>query len=105
MTEAEYITNSSGILDRYNRILAIIIALENQQIASVTNSDIDEYQINDGQTTIRTKYRSADMIARAIDTYDKIANRLHAQMTGQRVMRLADAESLQSNMGANGRFR
>ena len=97
MTEAEYITNSQGIADRYTRICTIITALENQQIAVIANSDVQEYSLNDGQTVIKTVYRSPDSIAKAIEQYEKIKNRIHAQMTGQRVMRLADAGSIQSN--------
>lgn len=96
MTEAEYITNSEGLEQRYNRISAVIVALENLQLQVIANGDVDEYTLNDGQTTIRTKYRSPESIAKAINAYEQIKVRIHAQMTGQRVMRLMDAKDNQS---------
>jgi hypothetical protein len=96
MTEGEYITNTPNKATRYLRILSIIDALEIQQLAVISNSDIEQYTLNDGQTVITTKYRSPDTIAKAINEYEKIAIRLHAQITGQRIMRLADAQDIQS---------
>jgi len=104
MTDAEYIMNSSGIVDRYNRISSIIAALENQQILMIANAGVEEYSLDDGQTKIHTTYRSADQIAKAINAYDAIRNKLHAQMTGTRIIRLADTTSVQSNGVMNGRL-
>lgn len=104
MTDAEYIMNSSGIVDRYNRICLVITALENQAILMASNAGVEEYSLDDGQTKIKTAYRSPEMVAKAINAFDAIRNRLHAQMTGTRIIRLSDTTSVQSNGVMNGRL-
>lgn len=101
MTEYQYVIDSTSLKQRYDRISAIILALENQQLAIVGNSDVLSYSLDDGQTRISTQYRSADQIAKAIDNYERIRNRILAQLTGTGIVRLADAEATQSN----GNFR
>lgn len=96
MTESEYIVSANTKKDRLTRINQIIEALELQQIASVTNSDIDSYTLNDGQIQINTRYRSPEQIAKAIEAYDKIKARLESDLEG-RIVRLGDAESIRSN--------
>jgi len=96
-TEYQYIIDSTSLKQRYDRIKAIITALENQQLALVGNSDVVSYSLDDGQTRISTTYRSADQIAKAISDYEKILFRIEAQITGTRIVRLADAGSIQSN--------
>lgn len=96
-TEYQYIIDSVGLKARYDRITAIITALENQMLACVSNSDVISYSLDDGQTRISTSYRSADQISKAIDQYEKIRNRIKAELTGTTIVRLADAETVQSN--------
>lgn len=97
MTEYEYIINSTDLKDRYDRICAIIRALEDQQIAAASNSDVEAYTLDDGQTRINTQYRSALDIAKAIDQYEKIKNRIQAELLGTRIIALRDAKTTQSN--------
>jgi len=97
MTEYEYIIDSKGLKARYDRIWQIITALENQQLLAAANSDVDSYSLNDGQIQISTRYRSPEQIQKAITAYEAIANRIESQLTGTRVVRLADAEAVQSN--------
>ncbi len=97
MTEYEYIIDSTGLKQRYDRVTEIITALENQMILAAGNSTTEEYELNDGQIKIRTLYRNPDSISKAIDSFEKIRNRILAELTGTRRMRLADAESIQSN--------
>ena len=97
ITEYEYIIDSPGLKVRYDRIQQIIAALEIQQLQAVGNADVDSYTLNDGQIQISTRYRSPKQIMEAIEAYEKISNRLLFQLTGTRVVRLADAEAVQSN--------
>lgn len=94
-TEYEYIIDSTSLKQRYDRICAIITALENQQLSMVGNSDVLSYSLDDGQTRISTTYRSADQIAKAIEKYEQIKERLANQITGTRIVRLADAGTIQ----------
>lgn len=100
-TEYEYIINSTTLKQRYDRIQAIITALETQQLAMVGKSGTVSYSLDDGQTRISTQYRSSADIAKAISDYEKILTRIESQITGTRVMALRDAKSVQSN-GNNG---
>lgn len=100
-TEYQYIIDSTGLKERYDRICSIITALENQQLLAVGNSDVDEYTLDDGQTKIKTVYRSPSALAKAIDDYEKIKNRILAELTGTRIVRLGDAKSL----GSYGKYR
>ena len=96
-TEYQYVIDSPNLKARYDRITSIIEALENQQLSVVANSDIDSYDINDGQIRISTRYRSPEQIQKAIDGYEKIRNRILQQITGTGILRLADSEAIQSN--------
>jgi hypothetical protein len=103
LTEYEYIIDSPGLKERYDRIQSIIRGLEIQQLQIIGNCDVDSYTLNDGQIQISTRYRSPEQIQKAIDAYEKISNRILYQLTGTRVVRLADAEAVQSN-GITRRF-
>lgn len=96
-TEYQYVIDSPNLKARYDRLSQIITALENQQLAMVGKSGTLKYSLNDGQTMISTEYRSSAEIAAAITEYEKIRNRVLSELTGTRVKRLADAESVQSN--------
>lgn len=97
MTEYQYIIDSQTLKERYDRITAIINALETQQLSSISNSGVLSYSLNDGQTKIDTQYRSAVEISKAIEAYEKIRNRIIGQITGTNIVRLADAAAIQSN--------
>ncbi|MDD5013653.1 MAG: hypothetical protein PHW73_00945 [Atribacterota bacterium] len=97
MTEYQYIIDSASLKERYDRICAIITALENQQLLDIGKSGILSYSLDDGQTRISTQYRSADQIMKAIEAYERIKERILNQITGTRIVRLADAGSIQSN--------
>lgn len=96
-TEYRYIIDSTGLKQRYDRITAIITALENQQLLMIGNSDVVSYSLDDGQTRISTTYRSSEQVSVAITQYEKIRNRILAELTGTSIVRLADAGSIQSN--------
>ncbi len=101
MTEYQYIIDSTGLKDRYDRICLIIAGLETQQLAVIANSDIEEYTLDDGQTKIKTVYRDLESITKAILDFTKIKNQILQQLTGTRIVRLADAKAIQSNKFLN----
>lgn len=92
-SEATYIVASQDDQDRLNRLKQVITALENQMIVAATDSNIDEYSLNDGQVTIRTKYRNPDDILKSINTLEAIYNRLFYKLSGQHIVSLRDARS------------
>ena len=86
LTEKLYIETATGLLERYNRVCAIITALEEQlQNTGAENSDVEEYALDDGQTKIRTLYRSPSQIADAIFKFEKIKEMLLNKLNGRTV--------------------
>ena len=83
MNETVYIEGATGLLDRLSRIESIIEALELRQVAVIGNSDIEEYSLNDGQIQIRTIYKSAESIAKAITAYEKIKQSILNKLNGR----------------------
>lgn len=92
-SEALYITCSTSTQERLSRIEAVIIALENQALIAAGDSNISEYSLNDGQVTIRTAYRNPSEIAKAIDVYEAMYNRIFNRCAGLNIVRLRDARS------------
>lgn len=92
-SEATYIVASQDDQDRLTRLKQVITALENQMIVAATDANIEEYSLNDGQVTIRTKYRNPDDILKSINTLEAIYNRLFYKLSGQRIVSLRDARS------------
>jgi hypothetical protein len=83
MNETVYIEAASGMIERVERINTIIDALELRQIAVIGNSDVEEYSINDGQIQIKTIYKSAESIAKAITSYEAIKQKLLNKLNGR----------------------
>ena len=96
IAEFQYLIDSTGLKERYDRICQIITALETQQLSAVSNSDVEEYTLDDGQTKIKTVYRSPDKLAKAIEDYTRIKNKILQELTGTAVVRLGDARSIRT---------
>ena len=87
-TETIYIQSATSLLDKANKIELIIEGLLDQQVAAVGNALTEEYQIDSGQTKIKTIYKSADSIAKAIEAYEKIKQQCLNQLNGRgRILR------------------
>ena len=94
MTEILYITSTSSILDRINRLDQIMLKLETQLInVHAGNSDVKSYMLDDGQTKITSEYNSIESIAKAIDALDKKREQLINQLNG-RCITLRDVRGL-----------
>jgi len=85
-TETIYIESATTKLERLARIEQIIAALELRVVDTISTSNIEEYDINDGQTKIKTKYVTAESMAKAIEAYDKLANKLRNQLNGRQMV-------------------
>ncbi len=86
ITETIYIEGATGLLERLTRIEQIIEALELRQVAVTANSDVEEYQLNDGQVNIRTIYRSAEQIAKAIEAYERLKQKILNKLNGRQMV-------------------
>lgn len=83
-TETIYIQGATSLNDRLSRLDAIILALELRVLDSSTDTaNIDEYEINDGQVKIRTKYRNIESISKAILSFEKLKEKTLNQLNGR----------------------
>lgn len=73
---ADYINAADDVKIRINRLTTVINNLETCSINAASNSDIQNYNFNDGQSQISTNYRSIEELARAIEAFERIRERL-----------------------------
>ena len=88
-TETIYINSASDLVDKITRYDAIINALGNLVLNdTAAKAGIEEYQLDDGQTKIKTIYTTVASQARAIVEFEKLKNKAINQLNGrQMVMR------------------
>jgi len=89
-SEAFYIASVTEKKAKITAIKAIIAALEVKALSSIDNIDVEEYMLDDGQTKIKTTFRSPEAIWKAIHNYEILLQRYINQLNG-RVVRLLDA--------------
>lgn len=89
---AIYIDSAKTLREKIVRIDAIITALETSALKAAETGNISEYSLDDGQTKIKTAYRSPVDVQNSIDAFEKIKQRYVNQLNG-RVMRLVDSKS------------
>lgn len=87
-----YITAVSDLQQRVARIDAVIAALEDAALKAAGAGHIGDYFLDDGQTKIKTAYRSPSELAASITAFEKIRQRYINQLNG-RVMRLVDGKN------------
>lgn len=81
----DYIRCAQNTKDKIDRINSIIEALEDAELAQATLSgDKDEYSLDDGQTRIKTVFRSPKAIEDAITALEKRKQRLINSCVGYR---------------------
>jgi hypothetical protein len=85
-TETLYIEGATGLVERLTRIEAIIEALELRQVEVIGKSNVEEYQLDDGQVRIKTIYRSADQIAKAIEAYERLKQKILNKLNGRQMV-------------------
>lgn len=90
-----YIRSARNLEERINKIGQIIDALENTMLNAAGKGDIEEYSLDDGQTTIRTKYRDMNAIRLSIAGFDALQDRLIAKLNNRngRVIRFVDSKN------------
>ena len=88
-----YLEGADTILERIRRIDQVLLALENAAITSAMGQHIDEYWLDDGQSKIKTIYRSSHDIEKSITAFDKIKQRYLNRLNG-RTINLRDSRSI-----------
>jgi hypothetical protein len=89
---AIYIESATTIEAKIIAIEAIQAALLSTALKAASQGNISEYQLNDGQTIIKTVYRNAKEIQASYDAFEVIKQRLINSLNG-RVMRLMDSKN------------
>lgn len=93
-TETIYINSASDLIDKITRYDAIINALGILILDdSASKAGIEEYQLDDGQTKIKTVYTTVASQARAIVEFERLKNKAINQLNG-RVMALRPWQGL-----------
>jgi hypothetical protein len=93
----DYITKPSDLLVRINRIQAIIDTFENAIVANATSAHLQEYSLDDGQSKIKTGYRSMKELTDGLMGLDLLLHRLvvrYNKLNNGSVIRLVDSKNL-----------
>jgi hypothetical protein len=89
---ALYIESKTDLRAKIAAINQVINALETVALKAAATGNISEYELNDGQTKIRTMYRDAGAVAKSITDFERIKQRYINQLNGRSV-RLVDSKS------------
>jgi len=95
-TLTDFVFSATTVNERLTKIRQILSALRDQQLAMALNGNktsMSEYQLDDGQTRIKTVYRDPNEIASAILTLEQAEQRYMNIGLG-RVTRLVDENNL-----------
>lgn len=94
-TISVYIQTRSKLVGKICAIQEVIDALELRLIDVVEGQGaiIDEYQMDDGQMTVKTSYRSVDEVTAGITALEKIKQRYINNYNGRGVV-LRDARNI-----------
>ena len=90
---AKYIECATSLQDKITRIDTIIDALLTTATKMAANDNISEYQLNDGQTQIKTVYKGSDGVMRSIQSFESL-KQLYINKLNGRHMRLMDSKNL-----------
>lgn len=92
-SEMKYVMDQAKGKARVDAIDALIDALLTTALEAVTNADVQEYMLNDGQTIIKKVYRSPDQIISTVTNLRKIRAAFIGD-TLSRSVRLVDAKNV-----------
>jgi hypothetical protein len=84
LTCTDYIKCATSTQDKIEKINQIIDALEDSILEGALKANIEEYSLNDGQTTIKTVFRDISSIETAITALERRKNRLINKCVGYR---------------------
>lgn len=74
-TISQYIESKSDLITKITAINNLIDAMELKMLDVTVSAEFDEYQLDDGQMKIRTKYRSVKDVTDGILGLEKIKQR------------------------------
>ncbi len=86
-----YIESATSLCDKIARIDLVIDALLTNALKAAANENISEYQLNDGQTIIKTVYRGTAAVMKSIRDFEAI-KQLYVNKLNGRMVRLVDSK-------------
>jgi hypothetical protein len=90
-----YISSATTLRAKITRIDAIITALEDAALKGAATGNLTEYSLDDGQTKIKTAYRSMDDVEKSITAFERIKERYINKLNGRHV-RLVDSKNFRN---------
>lgn len=78
-----YIECKTTIRDKITAINVLIDKFEMKLLEVGDSVAYDEYQMNDGQMTVKTKYRSSNDVLKAINGLEQLKNRYINKLNGR----------------------
>jgi len=82
-TIAQYIECKSSLLDKIKSINNLISAMELKILDVTESAAYDEYQMDDGQMKVRTKYRSVKDVMAGINGLEQLKQRYVNRYNGR----------------------
>lgn len=86
-TADQYILSCTTLEERLEKISAVISAMFDMMIVAAATGNFEEYWMDTGQTKIKTRYRDTASIAKAIENFQLIEQRMVAQLNNQKLGR------------------
>lgn len=84
-TVKQYVESKCGLRDRIKALDLVILNLEMSGLSNVgQNSDLSDYEFNDGQMRIKVTYRSGSDVARDILALEQMKQRYIARLNGRK---------------------
>ena len=87
-----YIESATSIKDKLTRVNAIITALLDVAIKAAETGNINEYQLDSGQTKIRTNYTGPEQVFKSIQHFERLKTYYENKLNGHS-FRLMDAKN------------
>jgi len=87
-----FVDEATDLRGRIDRLRLVIDALESSALKAASGGDITEYQLDDGQSKIKTTKGDSASIARSILAFEKILQMNVNKLNG-RAIRLVDSRS------------
>jgi tetrahydromethanopterin S-methyltransferase subunit H len=95
---ADYIRTGTNLKTKIDKIEAVITALENSLLTVAEKDGIEEYLLDDGQTKIKTVYRTSEQVMKSIMAMEKLRSYYINKKVGRQV-RLVDEKNFREAWG------
>ena len=92
-----YIETANSLKQKVACIDDVINGLLNSALKAVENEDISEYWLDDGQTKIKTVYRSAEEVMKSIRGFERVKQMYLNRINGHSVQLIDKNSNIERN--------